>query len=74
MNDQELLDLLRQIKDEPIRLDPTVVVKPAESAYDLAQREFDADQAEYEEEMRLLSGRNDDQEAWKDLMREQGRA
>jgi hypothetical protein len=75
MDDKELLDLLNQVRDSPVALPPqssTGRTKEA-TAYDLALREFDLNQAEYDEEMRLLSQPNDENEAWRDAMREQGR-
>ena len=47
---------------------------PGRTAFDYAQREFALDQREYDEEMRMLSRPNDDQEPWRELMRDRGRS
>lgn len=50
--------------------DPRSPNTQRESAYGYAKREFELNQQEYEQEMRLLSQPNDDQEAWREAMRE----
>jgi hypothetical protein len=47
---------------------------PGMTAYDYAQQEFELDRQEYQEEMRRLSRPNDDQERWRELMRDWGRS
>lgn len=67
--DQELLDLMQRTTDAPPALEPA---KP-QTAYDMAQEEFELERAEYEEEMRMLAQPEDDQEAWRETMRRAGR-
>jgi len=77
--DEKLLDLLKTAQESP--LPPNKwgnsaipgAEKPADTMYDLAQREFELNRQEYEQEMAELSKPEDDQEEWKDLMRETGR-
>jgi hypothetical protein len=79
--DAELLDLLRATTDVP-QFQPRPPRKPGmidafapqeETAEELRLREFELSRSEYDEEQAMMARVEDDQEPWRELMRDVGR-